>query len=40
MEAGLRTPLNDRDVRNLSIDRNVPESLGVAARKKLAQSRS
>ncbi len=40
MAAGLRTPLNDRDVRNLSIDRNVPGPPGIAARKKLAQSRS
>jgi hypothetical protein len=30
--------LNDRDVRNLSIDRNVPEPLRIAARKKVAQS--
>lgn len=29
--------LNDRDVRNLSIDRNVPEPLRIAARKKVAQ---
>ncbi len=31
--------LNDRDVRNLSIDRNVPETLRIAARKKLVQGR-
>jgi hypothetical protein len=31
--------LNDRDVRNLSIDRNVPEPLRIAARKKLFQGR-
>jgi hypothetical protein len=30
--------LNDRDVRNLSIDRNVPEPLRIAARKKVSQS--
>jgi hypothetical protein len=29
--------LNDRDVRNLSIDRNVPEPLRIAARKKVVQ---
>ena len=31
--------LNDRDARNLSIDRNVPEPLRIAARKKVAESR-
>jgi hypothetical protein len=30
--------LNDRDVRNLSTDRNVPEPLRIAARKKVAQN--
>ncbi len=29
--------LNDRDVRTLSVDRNVPEPLRIAARKKVAQ---
>ena len=30
--------LNDRDVRNLVLDRNVPEPLRIAARKKVVQS--
>ncbi len=32
--------LNDRDVRNLAIDRNVPEPLRIAARKKVAQNQA
>jgi hypothetical protein len=31
--------LNDRDVRSLSIDRNLPGPLRIAARKKVAQGR-
>lgn len=30
--------LNDRDVRNLSIDRNVPEPLRISARKRVVQN--
>jgi hypothetical protein len=32
--------LNDRDLNMLSIDRNVPEPLRIAARKKLLASRT
>jgi hypothetical protein len=35
MSMNLMNRLNDRDLQMLSIDRNVPEPLRVAARKKI-----
>jgi hypothetical protein len=38
MSMNLMQRLIDRDVRALSIDRNVPEALRLAARKRLVKS--
>ena len=40
MSLNLMNRLNSRDLQKLSIDRNVPEPLRIAARKKMLQSTS
>jgi hypothetical protein len=40
MSLNLMSRLNDRDLTNLSVDRNIPEPLRIAARKRIAQNRT
>ena len=40
MSMNLMSRLNDRDLGQLSVDRNVPEALRIAARKKILSSTS
>ena len=40
MSLNMMTRLNDRDLQMLSIDRNVPEPLRVAARKRVVAATS
>jgi hypothetical protein len=40
MSLNLMSRLNDRDLTNLSVDRNIPEPLRIAARKRVAQNRT